>query len=233
VTSPTVAVLVPWRPIGCPHRDAAWAAVQHHWTEAGFVVIVGDDGGDPFSRAASLNRAAAEVDVDVYVVADADTLVDVEQVAAAITLANSSLGMVLAYTEFCYLNDRGTALALRSTPAERRRLFGAPDRDRYLSWCLSTSVSSCVVVSAATWHIVGGFDPRFRGWGMEDVAFFTACETLTRVATRRIPGPVLHLSHPSEPIRPAANVALLDRYNAARANPAAMRHLVVEHLALA
>lgn len=211
-----VIVIVPWRSKGCRHREAAWRRVRREW--GGWDVVTADDDGEPFSRAASLNLAAIEHPADVYVIADADTLVDGRQVAEAVALAGAEPGIVLAYSTFRYLSRRGTKAVLGGYRGPWEPLT---------EWSLDWTVSSCLAVSAATWAAVGGFDDRFRAWGGEDVAFVHACETLAG-PTRRILGSVWHCWHPSEPERPVANFDLLGRYRDALGDPVAMRRLIEE-----
>ena len=213
----TVAVLVPWRSGGCPHREAAWVHVAAMWDSYGWPVITADDGGQPFSRGCSINYARATVDADVYLIVDADIIVPHDQAVAAAAAAHDQPGLVVAFDEYRYLTPAATVEVLAGAdPAEVEHAFT-------YGW----GVSCCVAVSAKTFDTVAGFDPRFRAWGAEDVAFEAACSTLAG-PLRKIAGPVWHLWHPSEPERPAANFELGNRYGAARGNPAAMAALIDE-----
>lgn len=210
-----VSVIVPWRSKGCPHREAAWALARDLWS--GWKVHTCDDGNEPFSRAASINRGVDEHPADVYVVADADILIGTDQVRTAVELAADTPGMVLAYERWAHLSQQGTEYVL----------------DGYLgSWepfidlAMHGTVSACFAVSHETWRETGGFDSRFRGWGMEDAAFEVACRTLAN-PTRRVPGTAWHVWHPSEANRPAENVELLHQYEAVDGNPAQLRALTV------
>lgn len=213
----TAAVLIPWRSIGCPHREAAWARVEAQWLGYGWPLVVADDGGAPFSRGASVNLAATQVDVDVFVIADADTLIPRAQIEQAIGEAARAPGLVVAFDRYHYLHQRGT----------RRVLAGEdplPGR-RHCQWFFEAGVSSCVAVSAETWRTVGGFDPRFRSWGHEDAALEAACSTLAG-PTHRVHGSVFHLYHPVEKDRPERNRQVVAEYIAATGQHTAMRCLI-------
>lgn len=213
----TVAVIVPWRP-GCPYRLAAWERVRAEWDGAWPVHTV-DDGGEPFSRAASINLAIADHPADVYVIADADTLIDLAQAVAAIELAAWSPGLVVAFDRFAYLTWEGTQQVLDGYDGSWEPLA---------AWTMPDTVSSCVALSHDTWTAVGGFDPRFRSWGYEDVQLEVAAATLV-APTRRLPGTCWHLWHPPARQRPTVNLDMLNEYLALRADPAGMRdHL--EHV---
>lgn len=211
----SAAVLIPWRSTGDPAREAAWAVVTTQWARYGWPVVSADDGGDPFSRAASINLAATHIEADVYVIADADTLVERAQVAEAIDMAAAEPGMVVAFDRYWYLSERGTL----------RVLGGAPPTPRLCKWYLDYGVSCCVAVSAKTWATVGGFDARFRAWGYEDAAFEAACSTLC-APLRRVRGPLWHLHHPLEAERPQGNKELVGDYVRATGDRAAMRALI-------
>lgn len=74
-------------------------------------------------------------------------------------------------------------------------------------------------------------DPRFVGWGGEDLAWSDALHALAGGA-RRMAGPVYHLWHPHDGTphrRPeGANAALYDRYQRARYLPGEMRAIINE-----
>jgi hypothetical protein len=89
-------------------------------------------------------------------------------------------------------------------------------------------------------EVIGGYDPRFRGWGGEDTAAIAAMDTLWGPHTM-LPHPLFHLHHPhaqnaaGEAIwegQTAWNTDLRDRYNAARGDPELMRVLAEETRAL-
>lgn len=207
-----VAAIMPYRSNG-PERDAAWLYVRGGWEDAAVYCV--DDGGDPFSRAASINLGIAARPADVYVITDADMIVDSAQIHDAIEQAAETPGIVVAFDRYCYLTQTGTQaiLAGHDGPWEP-----------FVQFTYEKSVGGVLAISRHTWDLVGGFDPRFRGWGMEDTAFEIACRTLAG-PTRKIPGTAYHLWHPLEPCRPAENVELLHRYQLADGNPDALRAL--------
>lgn len=208
----TVNVVVPYRPSD-GHRRAAWHRVQEHWWEAALDLHVADDGGEPFSRGGSINLAVREHPADVYVIADADTLVDRRQVEAAVALAAHAPGLVVAFDRFAYLSEHGTQQVLDRYEGSWEPL---------MAWSLQNTVSSCVALSHETWELAGGFDPRFRAWGYEDVQLEIVCATIAG-PTRRIPGTAWHLYHPPVRERPIANLSYLDEYARLRNDPDAMR----------
>lgn len=57
-----------------------------------------------------------------------------------------------------------------------------------------------VVVSRANYELVGGIDPRFVGWGGEDISFGRALDTICGPG-ERLDAPMWHLWHEPDPTR--------------------------------
>lgn len=131
--------------------------------------------------------------------------------------------MVLGFTTYIGLN----ALVTREIVAGKD-----PNTVRGAALRRHGHESSIVVVTRELWEEVGGFDPRFCGWGQEDVAFAQACRVLNGEPLR-VPGNVVHLyhSHSRERNRGLpewqANQALGKRYRETK-EPEAMRDLLAE-----
>jgi hypothetical protein len=80
----------------------------------------------------------------------------------------------------------------------------------------------------STWENVGGVDPRFVGWGGEDIAFGWALDTLAGPHTN-LGAPLYHLWHPLAVDRRKASPEtdrLAGRYAEANGKPEAMRALI-------
>jgi hypothetical protein len=178
-------------------------------------------GPGSFNRSAAINEAARRAgDFDVAVIADADCLVDTAQLRRAARRARETGRMVLAYERWAGLDQVMTDRVLGGFTGSWEPGVAVP---------LWGTCSSMVAVTFALWDDVGGFDPRFVGWGMEDVAFSLAASTLG--GQERMPGTVWHLWHPSAPRVPAedaANVELMGRYRDATGDVTAMRALCDE-----
>lgn len=223
-----VTVIVPWRPqpSRVPAFDVVVAWYRRHVPEA---VIRPVDGGreEAFNLARSRNRGIASVTNpdDVVVVTDADTVPEIEPLRAALAAAAGSGLVHLPYTEYRWLGRVGTAQFTAGAPAE------TCDHTIVRNAC-----SGVYVTTPATWWRHGGQDERFRGWGFEDTAWFTAHVALLGGEPVRHPGRVYALDHEPQTRQGAlfeANEALMRRYSGAAGRPDVMRQLVAEAVATA
>lgn len=215
-----VEVVIPWRPapsrVGPFERVSAW--YRAHLPEAQLRTI--DTADDVFVLAACRNaamRTAAEG--AVVVIADADTIPEIEPLRAAIRAARGSRRVQLPYDEYRWLGATGSAqLAAGEEPIR----------------CTAEQIvrgacSGVYVTTAATWFGHGGQDESFRGWGFEDAAWYLAHETLLGAPPDRHPGRVYALHHVPERREGTgydANSARMARYRAADGDPDAMARLV-------
>lgn len=171
-------------------RDRLWDYCRSYWAEQmpEMEIVEGHhEGGGPFNRSASINKAA-KGDWDVAVILDSDSVVDPGQVRDAIELAVKSGELVLPFDSRNMLNPKGTQQILGGFVGSWSRWVGSRERNR---------VSCCVVVPRALWDAVGGFDERFEGWGAEDEAFHAACTALG--GSQRLRGPLWHFHHAPSP----------------------------------
>lgn len=202
-----VLVAVPWRPQ--PHRVYAHEITVARYRELlpDADVVDVDTDHEPFCLAACRNRGvelAEQADYDVAILADADTLPEREPLQAAIDGAQTSGRVHLPYTEYRSLQSFGTAQFQAGRPIERCNHLP-----------VAAACSGVFVTTPATWWSIGGQDERFRGWGMEDVAFLVAHRTLLGSDPVRHDGRVYALHHESATKHGPqydANVALYQRY---------------------
>lgn len=232
---PRVVVLVPRR-AGKADRDRLWAFVEQWWRDKHptFEIVEGHHDVGPFNRSAAINDAARRAgDWDVAVIIDADVLCDPIPVQEGVERAAKTDRMVLGYTTRHHLSHTGTQRVLSGWLGSWQQRGFVRDR-LHVRGGKDTPCSSAVIVSRALWDRVEGFDERFVGWGYEDVAFRSACETLSDGPMIALEGDLYHLWHePSSEnnLREATfkrNRVLGNRYRAAFRNPTAMRRLIDE-----
>lgn len=192
---------VPWRSDG-DERDRLWAFCRTRWEAAGLRIREGSSPPGPFNRAAAINDAASGA-WDVAVVIDADVLpADMQQVYQAASHALDVGRVTLGFEMYVGLNPAMTARILDGYEGDDWS-YGAVRRSR-------RHESSVVAIPRSIWDRTGGFDPRFQGWGQEDVAFAQAARVLGG-GIDRVAGEVFHLWH--RPSRERAKSAATYRTN--------------------
>jgi hypothetical protein len=187
-----LAICVPWR-TDHGQRHRVWEACARRWGDLfpDSRLFLGTSHGQPFNRSAARNAAVEEFtryrpNWDVVLLADADVMVyERRQVVEAIRLARRTGHMVFAHTWRAGLGQDATEQVLAGADPS------AMVRDE---WDANT-FSSCYAVPRSLWDTLGGFDERYVGWGLEDVAFHRAAGAMAGV-DRVDQGVVFHLWHP-------------------------------------
>lgn len=241
--TPSTAIILAYRDVGDAHRQAAYAYVTDHVWRSFSEVRVCDSGQQPFSRGGSFNQGAERSQADVLVFADADVVPEAEALRKAITHAYVLRVTAYPYREYVRLTQ-GITLALQTGrfPVPGRRVTpsdGPSPWAEYAEWTEANSVGGIFVVRRDRYLAAGGCDPRFVGWGFEDVAWSAVSATLLGDHVRE-DGSLLHLWHPWDPHSGgvskvgveaevyAANVALCERYTAAVGDAGAIRAVRAE-----
>lgn len=144
----------------------------------------------PFSKAFANNQVAFDKRLlksrpDVLLFNDADSLCTPKAIMDAVDMANSQPGLVRAFRYYRRLTELHTEHLL-----SWREAFNQP-----YSWSMDGSLShACIAVRYSCYEQVGGYDPRFRSWGYEDLAadiMFGAFWPTRNVEN----GTVIHLNH--------------------------------------
>jgi len=212
-----ISILVPFHS-NDPHNQRAknWAWLHRYWRKQlpGAEIIIGVDEeagpNTPFSKSCAINNAASRASGDIFVIVDADGYVPIstvlhcaEEIRKARCL-HKRLWFV-PYRHFYRLTEAATEKVLRSDPAHPYSFGKRPSEDDVLNMCDFNGTSGSAVghwygaliqiLPAEAFEIVGGWDPRFRGWGGEDSSAMRATDTLYW-PHKTIPGPVFHLWHP-------------------------------------
>lgn len=208
VGTATSAVCIPYRATN--DRKLAFARVHAFWTYHGFPVVTGDSDHEQFNLAAARNAAVRKAKTSHVIVADADTIPDIEQVY----LALGTPGITWPFAEY------------RHIPGEcvsRNDLMTAPIDRTY-----RRSVGGLFVCSSDDYWDVGGQDERFsRGWGYEDNAFYLAAATLSSTH-RPGHGIVFSFNHSQDRDMSAANPHKVryELYRMCQGQPDLMRELI-------
>lgn len=216
----TVIVPYAWTDMA---RSEAFAFVKDWWQDQDFPVLVGL-GGQPWSKGAAVDSVRDAVDTDGLIVADCDVLLTHEALSASLSAVSDGSAWAMPH---------GHVIRLTRNETQRIYRLGAgyvqvAHQRAGARW--APPGGGIVVLSTTAYDTVGGIDPRFVGWGGEDISFARALDTLAGVGIRF--GDYLwHLWHPRTPRRPGNRACheserLAGLYLDAEGDPDAMRALV-------
>ena len=238
----TISLLVPFRANGPRDtRIKSWDWVRRRWEmllpEAELCVGT-DDGGQPFSKSVAVNDAYQKSTGDMLVIADADSWVERSFVLQGIENAYRKEHLVVPWWRAWRLHQGDSRVVMAEDPAGP-----LPVTKEMQETCRDEgpSPASCAMVlciQRTAFERVGGFDPRFRGWGSEDVSFGLATWTLLGRNEYSL-GEAYALYHPkpknAEGMRVwkkdagLLNMPLYDLYRRAQTNVQAMTALCAQH----
>lgn len=229
----TVAVVVPFRPDGA-ERDRHWQWLAERWRTAhpGWDLRVGEHpaSAGPWCKADAVTRALEDCTADILVVADADVwAAPTDTVTRAAALAVGGAPWVMPHRQVRRLTASASARVLAGEALE---VVGAARQALAERPYPGMRGGGLFAIRREAFEDMGGFDPRFRGWGGEDAAFGRAADTLLGEVVR-LPGVLWHLWHPpqeriSRTIGSEQSYQLAGRYRAARRDRRAMRTLIEE-----
>lgn len=249
-SQPLVSILVPFRENNDPQRTKTWKWLEQFYSNSGygFEIIVGTDDGLPFSKTSAVNNAASRAKGKVFVVMDADCYTDPEVIircAKVIVLAEKEGRQLwfVPYLKLYRLTEEATTTIINADPVTG---YSIPSQIPS-GWIEPGNTDQyghkygamLLMMSAKAFWTVGGMDPRFRGWGSEDLSFMISLDTLYGLH-ETVDNPIYHMWH----ARPGANtifrrwdgqrtlninVRLGQRYGLAKGEPTFMKVLVEEH----
>lgn len=226
------ALLVPFRFDEDSARDRAWRYVRSYYqhTHSGMTVTVGTcHPKEPWSKGVAVRRAFDRTKDDVLVVADADVLVPPDCLAECVETVQAGTPWAQPHGRVYRLSHVQSAHAMESlTPRISELSTEALERRSHA--CVPGG--GIVVVSRDAFETVRGIDPRFVGWGGDDISFARALDTLCGEGVH-LAGAMWHLWHPRAPRRRGnraseASEELAARYLRASGNVADMNVLVGE-----
>jgi hypothetical protein len=237
-----ISLLVPLRLDGKRDvRAKAWDWVRRRWAAVlpeAELVMGTDDGGEPFSKTVAVNDAYRKSSGNMLVIADADSWVERDQLGQAIEMAWRRERLVVPWMKAYRFPKESSDQVMAADPAgplpvtaEHRRL-GKDDAPS------PASAAMVLCIQRRAFERVGGMDPRFRGWGSEDVSFGLSCWTMLG-RNAYILGEAYALYHP-RPLNDgrmrvwrndpgSLNFELWHRYQRAQGRPELMTALCREH----
>lgn len=227
MTDPVILVGLKLTPDVPEYRRRNWTYNRKRWEEMlGWPIYEGHYDDEPFSLARASNRAAAAAgDWKVAFYVGADFLLESE------TQAHEAVALALKHNRLCFAHD----ILIHMEEDETEALISNGPLATPLSAAerRPNTFSGALAVTRDIWDKVGGFDPRFVGWGWDDLAFWAACCALSP-GFNRARGTAFHLWHPrsraeneESPEHPI-NQVLGQRYIAAKNNRGAMLEILRE-----
>lgn len=246
---PDISIIVPFRDNG-EHRTRVWNWLKEYWATnlPNAEIIVGTDDGFPFSKSVAVNAAAKQARGKIFAILDADAYMDADRLKTVcdqlITDTNNGKQTwAMPYERIYYLKREATEVLLDLDPTAPYWLSSPPSK-----WWIEQENplyghpfgAMAMIMPRQAFQTVGGMDPRFRGWGSEDVSLLHALDTLWGLHTVA-DNDLAHMWH-ERPGKTAAtrkwvgqpdfgpiNSRLGFRYNQANGEPGWMRALVNEH----
>lgn len=180
----STVVWMPFRGDGA-WRDRNFDVAYQQAESLGFQVWVHDSGDDPFSIARTWNQLGERDGWDRAIRWAADfVMVGTAPILEALAVDHH---YVFTFDQVSTLDGSQTRRVRRRGPEPyptSRLPFGGIN-----------------IITRSMWEDVGGFDPRFLGWGHEDRAFVHAVEVLHGPRVR-VAGHMLNLWHPKRRQRP-------------------------------
>lgn len=176
-----VSILVPFRDEVGTTRLANWEWLEKRWraTMPEAEIVVGTDpDGVPFSKSIAVNDAYRQATGDVFVIADADSWCEPGQVKKGIGYAAQKGVLVVPWVNAYRLTRKHSTQILKMDPATENPVTQEMRRGIEDYTPSPSTAAMVIVIMRDDFERVGGFDPRFRGWGAEDVSFALACRTL-------------------------------------------------------
>jgi len=207
-------VIVPFHG-DCPYRLVAldWVREQHEWP----VTVAA--GGEPWVKAAAIGPAIEASKADVLVIADADCWTD--GLPEAVRAVELGAPWAKPHALVHRLTEESTRSFMAGEP------WTGLDQEPYRG-----VAGGGFVVARRETLLEIPMDPRFVGWGQEDIAWAVALHTLAGPAWLG-DADLIHLWHPpqkrlSRMWGSTESKRLLRRYVAAKSKPDLMRSLIEE-----
>ena len=149
--------------------------------------------GAPFNKARACNAGFTSTEAPILALVDADTLVPMTSLIAAIDAVREGIDAVRPYGRLIELDEEATRLVLEGAGLPETE-SGARDDSRE-----GERIPLCggiVVLSSSAYESVGGMDESFEGWGGEDDALSAALGRAGVACGILESGPAFHLAHP-------------------------------------
>lgn len=217
----SVSVLVPFRSDGA-HRLRSWEFLRGKWESVfpDWELVVGTCPDGPWIKALAVGDALSRATGDTLVIADADCWSDgIEETVGML----SEAAWAVPHMRVHRLTESATQAVVSGLQIEGNEF----DEEPYVG-----AVGGGMVAIPRSLYEQAPFDPRFEGWGQEDMSAALAWSLFGGEAKRGLE-PLWHLWHPPMPrINRAVGThggrALYDRYREAGFSHSRMTAIIRE-----
>jgi GT2 family glycosyltransferase len=181
-----ISLLVPFR-ADDEGRQRNWDWLRAYWEtllpEAEIIIGRDPKWRLPFSKTYAVNHAAKRAHGKYFVILDADAYLDVEAIRLAVARMkkaerNGHRLWFVPYRRLWRLTRETTEELLEGPPVVPRHYCRDEVGDFKGSLHGRRFGAMCQVMPRDAYFAAGGMDPRFRGWGGEDVSFVRAVDTM-------------------------------------------------------
>ena len=189
-----ISVLIPYEPDnGSRDKAFKWVLNFYNINMPEAEICIGKSNSELFSRSQAINDAAKKATRSIYLIVDADLILDPKIVCESKELLKKH-AWIIPFNSINYLTESSTKTIFSNVPK-----WPITSEVKFERIKKPTKQTPCVggvnIVSRKNFERVGGFDERFIGWGGEDRAFMSAMNTLCG-QYYRINSEIFHLWHP-------------------------------------
>lgn len=186
-----ISILIPFKSDGGQReKNWNWLKKRYELLMPNAELCIGDSDIEPYCRSAAINNAAKLATKDIFIIADADMVFDINQIKTGIEML-SQHAWVIPFTITAFLTVEQTNSLLQKDPAIIMSNIDFAGCRYFMN-----SVSEVNILPRKHFEKIGGFDERFKGWGFEDMAFQSAMDNLCGAFKRIEDAKVWHLYHP-------------------------------------
>ena len=186
-----ISVLIPFKPDGAARsRNWDWLQKRYERLLPGAEICIGDSDITPYCRSAAINAAARIASRNIFLIADADIAFDQWQIESAFKLF-SRYPWVFPFSGTHFLYEEQTDELVKKDPAIYMTDMNLKGYGYY-----GNSLSELFLIPRNNFQKVGGFDERFKGWGLEDRAFAASVDAICGAHGRLKNSEIWHLCHP-------------------------------------
>ena len=187
-----IGIVIPWRetPSRLKPFEETLSWYKKHFADALFYFP--DAPGDKWQPSATRNlgvRQAEADSCDIIVMADADTIPEIQSLTNTINSAVDTDYIHNPYTSYKIISYTETQEYFNGHKTDINNLDG-----NYFDH----ACGGVWVFKPSSWWLIGGMDEKFIGWGYEDPAYEHAHKVIHGVGFRKHPGLIVGLGHEAQ-----------------------------------